>query len=231
VEIARFMEKPFALATASRQHFERLLKIGAKLSESGASTASLFSDVINLLTKAVMRMAGSSRGIRELSLARITFLPPFDLWSKRVPSPEEEYLPTEMGRTNVSFLLNVTVARKIAAELARRIAVKTPEPALLPEYTPHEAEPMEKLVEEPTRTVPHIVADVQKRFESELAPSMRGIGMGFEEHGRKAILSAPPEEAPKVGFPEEPLARSSFEYVARLPSAHLNTWLDCQASF
>ena len=232
-EKVEFMKKPFELAKSSRQYIERFWKKGIDVSKFSASIASLFSSVLNRMVKTVVRVVSFNRGIHELFLTRFMFLPPFGLWSRKVTPPEEEYFPTEMGRANVSFLFNVTVARKTAAELARRVAAKTPKPALLPRPAPlPEAELIEETVGEPAETVPHIVADLQSRFESKLAPSIKGVASALQEYGRQAILPVPllvmprpllagparlegppshplvtpPEkEMPEVGLPERPL--------------------------
>ncbi len=245
VEKAEFMRKPFELAKSSEQYIERLWKTGTDISKLNASIASLFSSIFNTIAKAVMRVVAFNREIRKLSISRSVFLRPFGLWSKRATPPEEEYFLTEMGRANVSFMFNVNAARKTAAELARRIAAKTPRPALLPGPAPlPEAElieeTLEERVEEPAKTVPHVVADLQNRFKSKLTSSIKGISSAIQEYSRQTIMLAPllampkpllvgpprlegppspplvappEEEAAQVGLPERPLG-----LVSRVPS-------------
>lgn len=201
MEKAKFMKKASALAKSSRQYIEGLWNIGIDVSRINASITSLFSSIFNTLVKAFVRVVSFSRGIREFTLPRFTFLPPFNLWSRRVTPPEEEYPPTEMGRANVSFLFKVTVARKIARELAERVAVTTPKPALLPippprvevEFEEEELakEPAAELIEKPARPASYFVTDLQRRFESKLAPSVKGMTSAFQEFGRHAFLLAP----------------------------------------
>jgi len=201
-EKVEFMKKPFELAKSSRQYIERFWKKGIDVSKFSASIASLFSSVLNRMVKTVVRVVSFNRGIHELFLTRFMFLPPFGLWSRKVTPPEEEYFPTEMGRANVSFLFNVTVAKKTAAELARRVAMKTPKPALLlgPAPLPEAEfiqETLEELVEKPAKTVPHIVADLKSRFKFKLAPNIKGISSALQEYSRKAISLAPLLTMPK----------------------------------
>jgi len=239
VEKAKFMEKPFALAKASQQHFERFWKIGAEVTKFGASVASFFSSIYNTLAKTVVRIVGFGRGVRELSLAKVMFLPPFDLWSRQAPPPEEEHFPTEMGKANVSFLFNVMVARRTAAKLARRLATKIPRPTLLLERAHSEAEPWKETIEKAAEIMPRVAADLQGRFESKLGPSIKGIAEGFQEYSKKATFPAlllempkpifiepaepegpphtlkalPEKEIPQVGTPEKP-----FPVVSQVPS-------------
>jgi len=218
MEIGRFIEKTLMLAKSSRQYIERLWKMQLDVSKCGASIVSVFLPIFGTLAKAVMQVLSFSRGIRELFLTKFVFLPPFDLQSRRVTPPREEYFPVEMGRANVSFLFNVNVTRKLALELARRVAVKTPKPALLPEPArlPEPElieETTEELVEETAKTVPNIAADLQSRFESKLAPSIQHIASAFQEYGRQTILLAPLPEMPKP----LPAGPSRFEGPPSLP--------------
>jgi hypothetical protein len=198
------------------------------------------------------------------------FLPPYDLWMRRISQPEEEYLPPEIGRPNISFLFNVTVARKIAADLTRRLATQAPKYALFPEFAPSlEPEPTEeaiekpieepakpvfpivaplpetgleeKTIEEPAKPVFHIIADLQRRLESKLAPSVKGMASALQEYGKQTFLMTPllalprpllieptrlegllsqplvtlaEKEIPQVGLPERPLAEPTPPHLA-----------------
>lgn len=196
IEKAEFMRKPIELANSSRQYIERLWKTGIDISKLSASISSLYSSIFDELATAVIRVISFSTGIQQLFLTRFVFLPPFDRFVRKGTPREEEYFPIEMGRANFSFLFNVNVARKIAAQLSRRVSVKTPKPPLfMVPMLPHEAEPveetMEEPIEEPVRTVPYIVADLQSRFKAKLAPSIKDVTSVFHEYSKHAISLSP----------------------------------------
>ena len=172
-EKTRYIQKVLALASSSRQYIERLWRIKIDVSRFGDFIAPLFSSIFNTLAKAATQLVSYSGTIRELSLSRIMFLPPFDFFFREVTPSEEEFAPIEMGRANVSFLLNVNVARKTARKLTQRVATKTPKPALTLAPLLFEAKVIEEGAEEPAKTVPNIVADFQSRFASKVAPSIK----------------------------------------------------------
>jgi len=172
-EKTMYIQKVLALASSSGKHIERLWRIKIDVSRFGDFIAPLFSSIFNTLAKATTQLASYSGTIRELSLTRIMFLPPFDFLFRQVTPPEEEFAPIEMGRANVSFLFNVNVARKTARKLTERVATKTPKPALTLAPLLFEAEVIEEGVDEPAKTVPNIVADFQSSFGSKIAPSIR----------------------------------------------------------
>jgi len=245
MEKAEFMKKPFTLAGDSQQYITRLWENGIAVLKSGASISSFFSFILNAFTKAVMQAVAFSMEIRKLSLNRFAFLPILDSWSRRTPPLEDEYFSAETGRPNVSFMLNVNVARRIASKLAKRIAPKTSKPAPLLE-SELEEETSEERIDELAKNVPHIVTDLQSRFESRLAPSLKGMALAFQEYGKQSVLlpiaepsrledvslhpSMPSREWQplKVESPERPLreqrigltprAARAFGFAAGLPS-------------
>jgi hypothetical protein len=194
MEKAEFMKKPFTLVGESQQYIRRLWENGIGVLKSGASISSFFSFILNALTKAVMQAVTFSMEIRKLSLNRFAFLPILDFWSRRTPPPEAEYFSAEMGRPNVSFMLNVTVARRIASKLVKRIAPKTSKPAPLLE-SENEKETSEERVDEMAKNVPYIVADLQSRFKSRLAPSLKGMALALQEYGKQPVLLTIPEQS------------------------------------
>jgi len=191
METQNFMKKPFELVESSRQYIEGLWKIGIYATEFGTSVASLFSSISNLLIEAVIRVGSLSKEIFELSLVRFMLLPPFDLWLRKVAPSEGEYFPIETGRANVSFIFNVNIARKIAAELARRVAARTPKPLLFEAAIPEaelKEEKTEGYVKEPTITLPYIVGGLQSRLVSKLAPTIKSMMSILQEYGGQAVL-------------------------------------------
>ncbi len=174
-----YIQKVLALATSSGKYIERLWRIKIDVSRFGDFIAPLFSSIFNTLAKAATQLASYSGTIRELSLTRIMFLPPFDFLFRKVTPPEEEFAPIEMGRANVSFLFNVNVARKTSRKLTERIATKTPNAGLTLAPLLFEAEVIEESAIEPAKTVPKIVADFQSRFGSKVAPSMKSMTLAL----------------------------------------------------
>jgi hypothetical protein len=265
MEKASIMEKPIELAKSSQQFIEGLCRLAAEVSQFLSPITSIFSSFFDILANVIMHEVSFNRVVYELALTRFMFLSPYDLRMRRTAQPEEEYLPPDIGRTNISFLFNVTVARKIVADLSRRLAMQVPKSALFPALAPspepkrtEEAiektieEPAEtvfpivaplpetgaegKAIEEPTKLVFHIVADLQRRLESKLAPSVKGMASALQEYGRQTFLLTPllaspgpllieptrlegfppqplvtpaEKEIPHVSFPERPLAEIS----------------------
>lgn len=189
MEKTNFMEKPIMLALSSQQYIEELWKIGTEVSRLYAPITLIFSSIFNTLAKAISREVTFHRIFYELSLTRFTFLPPYSLGIRKVAQTEEEYIQGEMGRANVSFLLNVILARKIGADLVRRVAEKAPEPAfLLAAEFPEGV--VEKTVEEPVRA-PDIAANIQSRFESKLAPTIKSMTSALKEYSEQTFLTIP----------------------------------------
>lgn len=233
-EKTRYIQKVLALAKSSGQYTERLWQAKIDVSRFGDFIAPIFSSIFNTLAKAATQVASYSETMRELSLTRIMFLPPFDFFFREETPSEEEFAPIEMGEANVSFLFSVTVARKTARKLTERIATRTPKSAL--NLSPlFEAEVIEEGVEEAAKTVPDIVADFQSSFESKIAPSIKSVTSALQKYSGQTFLPAslraiskavvtvpsrfedlphhplvaPPEkEAPQVSFPERPLSAS-----------------------
>ena len=218
-EKTRYIQKVLALASSSGKYIERLWRVKIDVSRFGDFIAPLFSSIFNTLVKAATQLASYSGTIRELSLSRIMFLPPFDFFFREVTPSEEEFAPIEMGRANVSFLLNVNVARKTARKLTQRVATKTPKPALTLAPLLFEAEVIEEGVKEPAKSaypvvaaVPHAVADFQTSFKSRITPSIQSIV--------SALTLAPllfEAEVIEEGV-EEP-AKSAYPVVAAVPHA------------
>jgi hypothetical protein len=219
-EKTRYIQKVLALASSSRQCIERLWRIKIDVSRFGDFIAPLFSSIFNTLATAATQLVNYSGTIRELSLTRIMFLPPFDFFFRKATPPEEDLAPIEMGRANVSFLFNVNVARKTARKLTERVATKTPKPALTLAPLLFEAEVVEEGVEEPAKStypvftaVPRAVAGFQRRFGSRIAPSMKGT------------TSALTIEAPLVSETEfiqegvEEPAKSTYPVFTAVPRA------------
>lgn len=216
-----YTQKVLALAKSSEQYTERLWRAKLDVSRFGDFIAPLFSSIFTTLAKAATQVANYSETMRELSLSRIMFLPPFDFFFKKAtPSAEEEFAPIEMGKANVSFLLNVTVARKTARKLTERIATRTPKPALTLAPLLFETEVIQEGAEEAAKSaypavsaVPNIVADFQSRFKSKIAPSMKSMTSALQKYpSRKflptSLLAAPEKAAPQLSFPERPLSVS-----------------------
>ena len=243
MEKTNFMEKPIMLALSSQQYIKGLWKIGTEVTSLYAPITLIFSSIFNTLAKAILREVSFYRVFYELYLTRFTFLPSHNLGIRRVAQTEEEYIQAEMGRANVSFLLNVILARKMGVDLGRRVAEKAPEPAFLPTAELTE-ETVRTPFEEPART-PNIVADLQSRFKSKLAPSIKSMTSAMKEYSKQTILtiplmamprlslvgpaklealpsrtSVPPteKEGPQVGVPEGPMVGISPvpAHVARL---------------
>lgn len=198
MEKTNFMEKPIMLALSSQQYIKGLWKIGTEVSSLYAPITLIFSSIFNTLAKAVLREVSFYRVFCELYVTRFTFLPPYNLGIRRVAQTEEEYIQAEMGRANVSFLLNVILARKMGVDLGRRVAEKAPEPAFLPTAELTEGT-MEKPFEEPARA-PNIVADLQSRFESKLAPSIKGMTSAMKEYSKQTILTIPLIAMPRLSL-------------------------------
>jgi hypothetical protein len=117
MEKTRHIQRVLALARSSEQYIERLWGVKIDVSRFGDFLVPLFSSIINTVVKASTQLASYSGTIRELSLNRILSLPPLDFLFREVTPVEEKFAPIETGRANVSFLLNVTVARKTAKKL------------------------------------------------------------------------------------------------------------------
>jgi hypothetical protein len=233
-EKTRYIQKALELARSSGQYIERLWRVKIDVSRFGDFIAPIFSSIFDTLVNAVTQVASYSGTIRELSLNRIMFLPPFDFLFRTATTSEEEFAPIEMGKANVSFLFTVTAARKTARTLTKRIATRTPKSALT--LAPlFEAEVIEETVEEPAKTVPNLVADFQSSFESKLAPSTKSMMSALQKSSRQTFLplsllamstpvitgssrfeglpyqpsvALPEKEAPQLSLSERPLAAS-----------------------
>jgi hypothetical protein len=226
MEKTSIMEKPIELAKPSQQFIKELCRLGTKVSEFLAPITSIFSTFFDTLVSILMQEVRFNRVVYELTLTRFMFLPPYDLSIRRTDQPEEEYLPPDIGRTNLSFLFNVIVAKKIAADLTRKLAKQAPKAAFFqtfaslpePERTEEAIEkPLEepaktefanvaplpatgaeeKAIEEPTKPMFHIVADLQRLLESKLAPSVKGMASVLQEYGRQTLLLTPLLSSPK----------------------------------
>jgi len=178
-EKTRYIQKVLALANSSRHYIERLWRIKIDVSRFSDFMAPLFYSITNTLAKAATQLMSYSGTIRELSLTRIIFLPPFDFFFRKATPPEEEFAPIEMGRANVSFLFNVNVARKTARKLTERVATKTPESALTLAPLLFEGEVIEKGAEETAETVPNIISDFQSSYASKIAPSIKSMSLAL----------------------------------------------------
>jgi hypothetical protein len=190
------MKETRALARKSRKYIKRLWRIRIDVTNFSASIHSLFMSIFTALFETVTQVASVSRAISKLTLNKVRFLPPLDLWFREVVKPQEDYIPTEMGRTNVSFLNKVNIARRTAARLSRRVIAKPPQLAFTP-LPPLSLEAeilessMETGTEEPFKTVPSIVADFQGRFELKLAPQIRSIASALQEYSNKTFPNLP----------------------------------------
>jgi len=208
---SRLVEKTFALAELSEQAINRLRKLGLDVSEFVASMASLFSSVFGALTRAVEDTLQFSRRLGDFALTRVR-LPPPGFWFRRAAPTVEEYLTPKMGAANVTFLFNVTLARRAAAEFTRRAAVQIPQLAL----------PGIKTAE----AVAGVSTDLQRLSEAALTPHVGGAASAFQEYTRRIVLPAPPLamlKPPLMVTEREPPLTIPVTALAAMPIVQLKT--------
>jgi hypothetical protein len=188
-EETSYLQKVLELAQSSGKYVQRLR---AKIDFSRFSDfmAPIFSSIYSTLAKAIKQTAGYSEAIRKLYLNRLMFIPPFNLLAEKQTPSEEELAPIQMGRANVAFLFNVTVARKTARKLTERLVSRAPKPAAA--ATPASllgGEVAEEGAEETAETVPGIVAPFHGGFNSKIAPSMKSMTSVLRRYHSRKLLS------------------------------------------
>lgn len=257
MEKTEFPQKVIAFEQSYPHQIERLLEIGTEVSKFWASVTSWVSHFFITLNQIILQEMSFIARVCNLSITRFASLPPLDLWLRRTaPQVEEAYPSTEMERANISFVLNLTAARKIVSDLTKRVAVQTPrslflfsppsglpeaeflqervetpvkEPAEMPAKEPLEAH-LEKPLEEPlgerARTVLGVAADLPSRFESKLASSIKGLTSAVQEYSRQKIWLTPLLTMPKPVVSKVP---ARVETLPRRPQVARSEYVTPQA--
>jgi hypothetical protein len=228
-EETSYLQKVLALARSSGKYVQRLWRAKIDFSRFSDFMAPIFSSIYSTLAKAVTQAAGYSETMRKLYLNRLMFIPPFNLLVEKPTPSEEELAPIQMGRANVAFLFNVTMARKNARKLTERLAPRTPKPAATATPAPLlGAEVAEEGTEETATTVPEIVATFHGGVNSKVAPSMKGMTSVLRRYHSRKLLSPPLRATPKplmkgttqvAGAPSYPLAATAEKEAPQLQLA------------
>jgi hypothetical protein len=195
-EETSYLQKILALAQSSGKIVERLWHAKIDFSRFSDFIAPIFSSIYSTLAKATTQLAGYSETMNKLYLNRLMFIPPFNLMAEQPAPAEEEFAPIQMGKANVAFLFNVTVARKNARKLTERLAPRTPRPAATATHLV-DAEVAEEGAEEATKTVPEIVAAFQGGLNSKIAPSTKGMTSVLRRYHNPKLLSPSLRATPK----------------------------------
>lgn len=198
--LANFMRKPITLTRSTQRHVKRLWEIGVDISRFNASVSRMFSSIFTTLAGAITRLSRMGSAMGELSLTRLATLPSFSLWSRSART-EEVQTPIPLGRVGASVLFRVSVARKIATDLSRKIALKAPVPALSPVPLPLAGMELQgeevtgtgvtAPAEEPIQPVSRTVTDLRRRLESHLTRPITGITSVAKGPTRRISALAP----------------------------------------
>jgi len=113
------------LLESSQRYVRMLWERGLDVSRFTSSISSLFTSLFSALSRVVARALSVSMATRRISIVRLASLPPMRLWPRTEEAYEGEGPAPELGRVNLSLLFRVSVARRIASNLARRISPLT----------------------------------------------------------------------------------------------------------
>ncbi len=129
--LQRSLERPIRIAAATRRYLGKLWELGVDTRAFSMSLSNMLSTAFSTIAGAVSRAITIGSRLNEMSFSGFAPLPPFSIRSRGQRQEEELPEPGGLGRVGVSLMFRVSVARRIASELARRVSTATTEAGLL----------------------------------------------------------------------------------------------------
>lgn len=199
------------MARRSDEALRELWRLGLRVSQLLASVASLIPQALSAMVRTVEETLRFGSRISESTLATVG-LPALSPGPRPSVPAVGKHGEAPAQPPALTFLLNVTLARRTAAELARRLVARSPQPAFAELQT---AEP-----------VGRALTDLERISEAARAP---GTPMALPGTGRYAAHARPPSRhlvalrQPETTAELEPPSSLALGALTLLPLAQLQS--------